>query len=47
MTRIRSAPKEDLSGLSKAELHKKAAAAHVPGRSHMNRDDLVKELTRT
>ncbi|MFG2416710.1 non-homologous end joining protein Ku [Streptomyces goshikiensis] len=45
--RIRSAPKEDLSGLSKADLYKKAAAAHVPGRSNMTRDDLVKALSRT
>ncbi|MEU4126738.1 Ku protein [Streptomyces virginiae] len=43
--RIRSAPKEDLSGLSKADLYKKAAAADVPGRSHMTRDDLVKALS--
>ncbi|MFE9637048.1 Ku protein [Streptomyces sp. NPDC006463] len=42
--RIRSAPKEDLSGLSKADLYKKAAAASIPGRSHMTRDDLVKAL---
>ncbi|MEU9304952.1 hypothetical protein [Streptomyces sp. NPDC048269] len=28
--RIRSAPKEDLSGLSKADLYKEAAAAHAP-----------------
>ncbi|MCX4546950.1 Ku protein [Streptomyces sp. NBC_01565] len=44
--RIRSAPKEDLSGLSKADLYKRAAAAHVPGRSNMTRDDLVKALAR-
>ncbi|MGW7328869.1 non-homologous end joining protein Ku [Streptomyces sp. NPDC054840] len=43
--RIRSVPKEDLSGLSKAVLYKKAAAAHVPGRSQMTRDDLVKALS--
>ncbi|MFF1497179.1 Ku protein [Streptomyces sp. NPDC058304] len=43
--RIRSAPKEDLSGLSKADLYKKAAAANVPGRSQMTRDDLVKALS--
>ncbi|MEU3407542.1 Ku protein [Streptomyces sp. NPDC006670] len=43
--RIRSTPKEDLTGLTKADLYKKAAAAHVPGRSHMSRDDLVKALT--
>ncbi|MFI8363630.1 hypothetical protein ACIGD1_26120 [Streptomyces sp. NPDC085612] len=43
--RVRSAPKEDLSGLSKADLYKKAAAAHVSGRSHMTRDDLVKALS--
>ncbi|MFF1560897.1 Ku protein [Streptomyces sp. NPDC058279] len=45
--RIRSAPKEDLTDLSKADLYKKAAAADVPGRSHMTRDDLVKALSRT
>ncbi|MEU9165781.1 Ku protein [Streptomyces sp. NPDC048424] len=45
--RVRSAPKEDLSGLSKADLYKKAAAANVPGRSNMTRDDLVKALSRT
>ncbi|CAM5432111.1 non-homologous end joining protein Ku [Streptomyces avidinii] len=45
--RIRSAPKEELSGLSKADLYKKAAAANVPGRSNMTRDDLVKALSRT
>ncbi|MBT1184998.1 Ku protein [Streptomyces sp. CJ_13] len=43
--RIRSAPKEDLSGLSKADLYKKAAAADIPGRSHMTREDLVKALS--
>ncbi|WP_327364969.1 Ku protein [Streptomyces sp. NBC_01296] len=43
--RIRSAPKEDLSGLSKADLYKKAAAADIPGRSHMSRDDLMKALS--
>ncbi|MFG2987418.1 hypothetical protein ACGFYQ_40420 [Streptomyces sp. NPDC048258] len=43
--RIRSAPKEDLSGLTKADLYKKAAAAGIPGRSHMTRDDLAKALT--
>ncbi|MFD9367874.1 Ku protein [Streptomyces sp. NPDC060020] len=43
--RIRSAPKEDLSGLSKADLYQKAAAADIPGRSHMTRDDLVKALS--
>ncbi|MGW1520804.1 non-homologous end joining protein Ku [Streptomyces sp. NPDC002287] len=43
--RIRSEPKEDLSGLTKADLYKKAAAAHVPGRSHMSREDLVEALT--
>ncbi|MFJ9596783.1 Ku protein [Streptomyces virginiae] len=45
--RIRSAPKEDISGLSKADLYKKAAAANVSGRSHMTRDDLVKALSST
>ncbi|MEW1637569.1 Ku protein [Streptomyces sp. NPDC093801] len=43
--RIRSAPEEDLTGLTKADLYKKAAAANLPGRSHMSRDDLVKALT--
>ncbi|WP_331732633.1 hypothetical protein OG592_42080 (plasmid) [Streptomyces avidinii] len=42
--RIRSAPKADLSGLSKADLYKKAAA-DIPGRSHMSREDLVKALS--
>ncbi|MFJ5811206.1 Ku protein [Streptomyces sp. NPDC093093] len=44
--RIRSAPKEDLSGMSKADLYKKAAAANLPGRSNMTREDLVKALSR-
>ncbi|WP_234432449.1 Ku protein [Streptomyces sp. NRRL S-378] len=44
--RIRSAPKEDLTDLSKADLYQKAAAANVPGRSNMTRDDLVKALSR-
>ncbi|MDX3536838.1 hypothetical protein PV721_21165 [Streptomyces sp. MB09-01] len=39
-----SAPKEDLSGLSKADLYQKAAA-DIPGRSHMARDELVKALS--
>ncbi|MFG2668488.1 Ku protein [Streptomyces sp. NPDC048387] len=43
--RIHSTPKEDLTGLTKADLYKKAAAANLPGRSHMSRDDLVKALT--
>ncbi|MGW7030443.1 non-homologous end joining protein Ku [Streptomyces xanthophaeus] len=42
--RIRSTPKQDLTGLTKADLYKKAAAANVPGRSQMTRDDLVKAL---
>ncbi|MFF3015441.1 Ku protein [Streptomyces sp. NPDC057939] len=45
--RIRSTPKQDLEGLSKADLYKKAAAAHLPGRSNMTREDLVKALSRT
>ncbi|MGW7342731.1 non-homologous end joining protein Ku [Streptomyces sp. NPDC054854] len=45
--RIRSTPKEDLSGLSKSDLYKKAAAANLPGRSSMTRDDLVKALSRS
>ncbi|MFG2230466.1 hypothetical protein ACGFNX_10660 [Streptomyces sp. NPDC048723] len=44
-TRIRSAPKEDLSRLSKADFYKKAAAADVSGRSQMIPDDLVKALS--
>ncbi|MFD7094087.1 non-homologous end joining protein Ku [Streptomyces xanthophaeus] len=43
--RVRAAPKEDLAGLSKADLYKKAAAANLPGRSQMSRDDLVKALS--
>ncbi|MFD9474418.1 Ku protein [Streptomyces goshikiensis] len=43
---LRSAPKEDLTDVSKAELCKKAAAANVPGHSNMTRDDLVKALSR-
>ncbi|MGW6859164.1 non-homologous end joining protein Ku [Streptomyces xanthophaeus] len=43
--RVHSAPEEDLSGLSKADLYKKAAAADISGRSHMNREDLVKALS--
>jgi DNA end-binding protein Ku len=43
--RIRSALQEDLSGLSKADLYRKAAAANLPGRSQMSRDDLVKALS--
>lgn len=43
--RVRSEPKEDLSGLSKAALYKKASAAHVVGRSHMTRDDLLTALS--
>ncbi|MFI1648570.1 Ku protein [Streptomyces avidinii] len=43
--RVRSAPTEDLSGLSKADLYKRAAAADVSGRSQMTRDDLVKALS--
>ncbi|MCX5077681.1 hypothetical protein OG321_34960 [Streptomyces sp. NBC_00424] len=44
--RIRSTPKEDLSGMSKADLYKKAAVADLPGRSNMTREDLVKALSR-
>ncbi|WP_234333884.1 non-homologous end joining protein Ku [Streptomyces lavendulae] len=43
--RIRSAQKEDLTALPKADLYKKAAAANVAGRSNMTRDDLVKALS--
>ncbi|WP_206310042.1 hypothetical protein [Streptomyces sp. A0592] len=43
--RVRSTPKKDLSGLSKADLYKKAASADIPGRSHMSRDELVKALS--
>lgn len=42
--RIRSAPEPDLEGLTKADLYKKAAAADIPGRSHMTRADLVVAL---
>ncbi|WP_323182105.1 hypothetical protein [Streptomyces sp. NBC_00424] len=45
--RISSTSKEDLSSLSKADLYKKAAAANLPGRSNMTREDLVKALSRT
>lgn len=45
--RVRSATKADLSGMSKAELYKKAASADVPGRSHMTREDLMKALAVT
>ncbi|GAA3126165.1 hypothetical protein GCM10020254_86970 [Streptomyces goshikiensis] len=45
--RIRSAPQEDLTDVSKVDLYKRAAAANVPGRSNMTRDDLVKALSRT
>ncbi|MER6523532.1 hypothetical protein ABT246_42990 [Streptomyces sp. NPDC001553] len=45
--RIRSTQKEDLSGLSKADLYKRAAAVNLPGRSNMTREDLVKALSRT
>ncbi|MDX2389475.1 MULTISPECIES: hypothetical protein [unclassified Streptomyces] len=46
--RIHSTPKkEDLEGLPKAALYKKAAAAHLPDRSNMTRNDLLKALTRT
>ncbi|MFE5862163.1 Ku protein [Streptomyces virginiae] len=43
--RIRSAPREDLGGLSKADLYKKATAADIHGRSHMTREDLVRALS--
>ncbi|MFE5724963.1 non-homologous end joining protein Ku [Streptomyces erythrochromogenes] len=43
--RVGSAPREDLSGLSKADLYQKAAAANVSGRSHMTRGELVKALS--
>ncbi|KOU81266.1 hypothetical protein ADK94_27130 [Streptomyces sp. XY593] len=43
--RVRSAPREDLSSLSKADLYKKSAATDVSGRSHIARDDLVKALS--
>ncbi|MET9469040.1 Ku protein [Streptomyces sp. NPDC006544] len=43
--RVHSAPKkQDLGNLTKADLYKKAAAANVPGRSHMTREDLVDAL---
>ncbi|MFF1872342.1 Ku protein [Kitasatospora herbaricolor] len=39
--------KEDLSGLTKAELYKKATAAHLPHRSTMTRDQLQHALEKT
>lgn len=36
---------EDLSGLSKEELYRRAGKAKVPGRSRMNRDELIRALT--
>ncbi|MCX4808586.1 hypothetical protein OG594_44610 [Streptomyces sp. NBC_01214] len=44
MKRISSAPKPDLDQLTKADLSKKAAAADIPGRSHMTREGLVDAL---
>ncbi|MBT2405243.1 MULTISPECIES: Rho termination factor N-terminal domain-containing protein [unclassified Streptomyces] len=45
--RVRSAPtKHDLESLTKSELYEKAAAATIPGRSTMTRDELIKALTR-
>ncbi|MGR4877940.1 Ku protein [Streptomyces sp. LARHCF249] len=40
-----SSKAESLQSLTKAELYKKAAAAHVPGRSTMSHDQLVDVLT--
>ncbi|WP_241846224.1 hypothetical protein [Streptomyces sp. MJM1172] len=45
--RIHSTQKGGLTDLSNADLYKRAAAAHVPGRSNMTRDDLMKALSRT
>ncbi|MFG2991679.1 Ku protein [Streptomyces sp. NPDC048257] len=43
--RARTAPRtQDLTTLTKAELYKKATAAHVPGRSHMTRENLLDAL---
>lgn len=43
--RISSTPKtKDLSALTKADLYKRAAAADIPGRSHMSREDLADAL---
>ncbi|MFE3113744.1 hypothetical protein ACFXKJ_37935 [Kitasatospora indigofera] len=39
--------KEDLSGLTKSELYKKATAAHLPHRSTMTRDQLQTALEKT
>ncbi|MFD7985228.1 hypothetical protein ACFV4M_17915, partial [Kitasatospora indigofera] len=39
--------KEDLSGLTKSELYKKATAAHLPHRSTMTRDELQNALEKT
>ncbi|WP_371614358.1 hypothetical protein [Streptomyces sp. NBC_00454] len=36
---------EQLEGLTKAELYEKAAAAGIPGRSNMARDELREALT--
>ncbi|WP_367039115.1 Ku protein [Streptomyces sp. Je 1-332] len=36
--------KADLDGLTKAELHRRAADADIPGRSSMNRDELIEAL---
>ncbi|MFE2914043.1 Ku protein, partial [Kitasatospora indigofera] len=39
--------REDLSGLTKSELYKKATAAHLPHRSTMTRDQLQTALEKT
>jgi DNA end-binding protein Ku len=40
----RAAPRQDLSGLTKAQLYEMAADADVPGRSSMNRDELERAV---
>ncbi|MBT2470028.1 Ku protein [Streptomyces sp. ISL-66] len=45
MKRIGAPGREDLHGLTKAELYKRATAAKVPGRSAMTHDQLVEALT--
>jgi DNA end-binding protein Ku len=37
-------PREQLEGLTKAELYERARAANIPGRSEMTKDELVRAL---
>ncbi|MFE2914940.1 hypothetical protein ACFXI0_29465, partial [Kitasatospora indigofera] len=46
-TSTASRRREDLSGLTKSELYKKATAAHLPHRSTMTRDELQNALEKT